>query len=69
MASLKNIYHVRENLRGKAKLGYCRPTIAEMWDPDDDYDYTWCTLEPIYTTSMEAITTVGGDPIMVAAGV
>lgn len=48
MANLKTLYNVNVNLKGIAKLGYCRPTIAEMWDSSEDYSYPWCSVEPVW---------------------
>lgn len=47
MASLKGLYHVNNNLRGVAKQGYCRPTIADFFSSKSDYVPTWCSAEPV----------------------
>jgi hypothetical protein len=65
MANLSNIYHVNENLRGIAKTGHCRPTIAELWDPDIEYDYPWCTFQPIYDNLDNIIYTEADELILV----
>lgn len=56
MPSLKNLYNVDSNIRGVAKQGYCRPTIAEMWITDEDYEYPWCSLQPVTNNGLEALT-------------
>lgn len=65
MAKLSELYHINENLRGMAKDGHCRPTIAELWDSSVEYDYAWCTLRPIYTASMDMIYAENEELVMV----
>lgn len=47
MTSLSKIYSVEVNLRGIAKQGHCRPTIAELFMSDKDYAYGWCSSQPV----------------------
>jgi len=47
MTSLSKIYSVEVNLRGIAKQGHCRPTIAELFMSNKDYLYGWCSSQPI----------------------
>lgn len=47
-SSMRRLFNINKNLRGIAKQGYCRPTVAEMWDASEDYSYPWCTAEPVW---------------------
>lgn len=66
MTNLSTIYHVNENLRGIAKTGRCRPTLAEFLDPDVNYDYLWCAFQPVYNNLDEIIYTEGDQMIVVS---
>lgn len=65
MPTLSSIYHVKENLRGITKDGYCRPTIAEFWDPDVEYVYIWCRLRPIYDIAENVVYDNSGNMVMI----
>ncbi len=55
MANLSECYHVLAKLKGIAKQGHCRPTIAELFSPDVHYEYLWCSAEPIYDNLDELV--------------
>lgn len=65
MPSLSRIYNVDENIRGAAKDGHCRPTIADHFNSAQDYTYAWCSVQPVYDTNMELIYDNEGETVTV----
>lgn len=65
MPNLSRIYNVDENLRGIAKDGYCRPTLAEQWDSEIEYEFGWCSLSPIQANDGSTLTDNDGNTITI----
>lgn len=47
MARLSKLYDVKLNLRGVEKQGYCRPTVTDFFNAENDYNFAWCTRQPV----------------------
>lgn len=65
MPSLKNLYNVDVNLRGISKDGYCRPTLAEQWNTEVDYEFSWCSLTPLTDNDGGTLTDNDGNTITI----